>query len=77
MLQEAGVRLKGDLLVAAVVGEIECGAVDDGRQLYSGPSFRGAGMGTEFMLRHGVLPDMAVIGEPTGLRVQCGNEGYV
>lgn len=77
MLKDAGVRLKGDLLIAAVVGEIECGAVDDGRQSYSGPSFRGSGMGSEFMLRHGVIADMVVIGEPTGLRVQCGNEGYV
>jgi acetylornithine deacetylase/succinyl-diaminopimelate desuccinylase-like protein len=77
MLLQAGVRLKGDLLIAAVVGEIECGAVQDSRQMYSGPAYRGAGMGTEFMLRHGVVADMAIIGEPTGLRVQCGNEGYI
>src|SRR5262249_36291313 len=77
MLRQAGVQLKGDLLIAAVVGEIECGPVQDSRQMYSGPAYRGAGMGTEFMLRHGVVADMAIIGEPTGLRVQCGNEGYI
>ena len=77
MLMEAGVRLKGDLLTAAVVGEIELSPVDDGLHSYDGRSYRGAGLGTEYMLRHGVTADMAIIGEPTGLRVQCGNAGYV
>jgi len=77
MLKEAGLRLKGDLLITAVVGETEVSSVDAGWQSFSGPAYRGAGLGTEFMLRHGVTADMAVIGEPTGLRVQCGNAGYV
>jgi acetylornithine deacetylase len=77
MLLEAGARLKGDLLTTAVVGELEVSAVEDTLHSYSGPKYRGCGIGTEFMLRHGVIADMAVIGEPTGLRVQCGNTGYI
>ncbi len=77
MLLEAGVRLKGDLLTTAVVGEMEVSPVDDGLQLFTGAAYRAAGQGTEFMLRHGVIADEVVIGEPTGLRVQCGNAGYI
>ena len=77
MLLEAGVQLDGDLLTTAVVGELEVSAVEDTLHSYSGPVYRGCGIGTEFMLRHGAIADMAVIGEPTGLRVQCGNTGYI
>lgn len=54
MLLEAGVSLRGALMVTAVVGEIECTPVDDGLHSYSGAAYRGCGLGTEFMLRHGV-----------------------
>jgi acetylornithine deacetylase len=77
MLMKSGVRLRGSLMTAAVVGECELAAVEDQINTFSGARYRGGGIGTEFMLRQGFMADMAIIGEPTGLRVQCGNAGYV
>jgi acetylornithine deacetylase/succinyl-diaminopimelate desuccinylase-like protein len=73
MLERAGVRLRGDVVVEGVVGEIEKGPVDQ----FQGAAYRGGGMGTAFACHHGVLCDYALDAEPTGLRIQPGNEGYV
>ena len=73
MLQKAGVKLKGDLIISGVVGEIEKAAV--GR--FSGKAYRGAGVGARFMMDHGVTADMCIIGEPTGLQLQIGNCGLI
>ncbi len=72
-LQKAGVPLRGDVLMTGVVGEIEKAPIDQ----YQGCEFRGGGSGTRWLVQHGVLSDLAIIGEPTGLRVQPGNTGYV
>jgi len=72
-LQRAGVRLKGDVIVSGVVGEIEKAQV--GR--FHGKSYRGAGVGARYMMDHGVTADMCIIGEPTGLHLQIGNAGLV
>lgn len=64
-LQRAGVKLKGDLIIAAVAGEIEktqCGE-------FQGKEYRGYGAGTHYLVNHGVLPDMCILGEPTDMRV--------
>ncbi len=64
-LQRAGVRLKGDVIIAAVAGEIEkaqCGE-------FKGKEYRGYGCGTHYLVNHGVLPDMCILGEPTDMRV--------
>ena len=71
--QKAGVKLKGDLVIAGVVGEIEKAQV--GR--FHGKEYRGAGAGARYLMDHGVLADMCVIGEPTGLHLQIGNAGLV
>lgn len=73
ILERAGVRLLGDVVIEGVVGEIEKGPVDQ----YQGAQYRGGGMGTAFACHHGVLCDYALDAEPTGLRVQPGNEGYI
>jgi acetylornithine deacetylase/succinyl-diaminopimelate desuccinylase-like protein len=70
-LQKAGVKLKGDLIVAGVVGEIEKAQV--GR--FQGKTYRGAGVGARYLMDHGVMADMCIIGEPTGLQLQIGNSG--
>jgi acetylornithine deacetylase len=73
MLQRAGLTPSGDLLVAGVVGETEKAAVNQ----HSGPTVRAGGWGTIYAAYHGVLADAAIIGEPTGLRLQTGNSSYV
>ena len=70
-IQKAGVKLKGDLIIAGVVGEIEKAQV--GR--FQGKTYRGAGVGARYLMDHGVMADMCIIGEPTGLQLQIGNSG--
>jgi acetylornithine deacetylase len=72
-LRDAGIRLKGDIIVAGVVGEIEKAPIDQ----YQGPEYRGGGCGTRWLVLQGVTSDVAIIGEPTGLRIQPGNTGYL
>ena len=64
-LQRAGVKLKGDVIVAAVAGEIEKTQWGE----HKGKEYRGYGFGTHYLVNHGVLPDMCILGEPTDLRV--------
>ncbi len=73
MLRKAGARLKGDLIISGVVGEIEKAQV--GR--FQGKTYRGAGVGARYMMDHGVTADMCIIGEPTGLHLQIGNAGLI
>jgi acetylornithine deacetylase len=71
-LQRAGVELVGDVLVAGVVGETEKAPIDQ----YKGAEFRGGKTGSRYMVTHGVTADFAIIGEPTGMRLQIGETGY-
>src|SRR5215468_8048705 len=64
-LQRAGVKLKGDVIIAAVAGEIEKTQWGE----YKGKEYRGYGFGTHYLVNHGVLPDMCILGEPTDMRV--------
>jgi acetylornithine deacetylase len=64
-LQRAGVKLKGDVIVAAVAGEIEKTQWGD----FKGKEYRGYGFGTHYLVNHGVLPDMCILGEPTDMHV--------
>lgn len=73
-LKRAGVKLEGDLLIAAVVGEIEKTQWSDE---FVGKEFRGYGVGTHHLVNHGVLPDMCILGEPTDLQLVLGHYGTV
>jgi acetylornithine deacetylase/succinyl-diaminopimelate desuccinylase-like protein len=64
-LKRAGVRLQGDVIVAAVTGEIEKTQWGE----FKGKEYRGYGVGTHYLVNHGVLPDMCILGEPTDMRV--------
>jgi len=64
-LQRAGVRLKGDVIVAAVAGEIEKTQWGE----FKGKEYRGYGFGTHYLVNHGILPDMCILGEPTDTHV--------
>jgi acetylornithine deacetylase/succinyl-diaminopimelate desuccinylase-like protein len=73
-VQRAGVKLDGDVLIAAVVGEIEKTQWSDE---FVGKEYRGYGAGTHYMVNHGVLPDMCVLGEPTDMQVILAHYGSV
>lgn len=73
MLRDGSATLPGEIVVAGVVGEIEKGPVD----LWQGRSYRGGGLGARFMVNHGVTADFCINGEPTALRLQTGNAGYL
>ena len=71
-LQRAGVRLKGDVILGAVAGEIE--KTQWGEE-YTGKEYRGYGVGTHYLVNHGVLPDMCILGEPTDMKLVLGHFG--
>jgi 2-keto-4-pentenoate hydratase/2-oxohepta-3-ene-1,7-dioic acid hydratase in catechol pathway/acetylornithine deacetylase/succinyl-diaminopimelate desuccinylase-like protein len=60
-LIEDGVRLKGDVLVAAVAGEIEK-TQEGGAQ---GAEYRGYAAGSRYLVGHGGAADLCILGEPT------------
>ena len=64
-LMRAGVKLKGDFIIAAVAGEIEKTQWGD----FKGKEYRGYGFGTHYLVNHGILPDMCILGEPTDMHV--------
>jgi acetylornithine deacetylase len=64
-LHRAGVKLKGDVIIAAVAGEIEKTQWGE----YQGKEYRGYGCGTHYLVNHGVIPDMCILGEPTDMHV--------
>jgi len=70
-LQDAGVRLKGDVLIAAVAGEIEKTQYLDA----TGGEFRGYAAGTRYLVTHGGVADMCLLGEPTEGAVVLGHFG--
>jgi len=70
-LQDAGTRLRGDLLVAAVCGEIEKTQYGDAQ----GAEFRGYAAGTRYLVSHGGVADMCLLGEPTEGKVVLGHFG--
>jgi acetylornithine deacetylase len=70
-LRDAGVRLRGDLLVAAVCGEIEKTQYGEA----TGPEYRGYAAGTRYLVSHGGVADMCLLGEPTEGKVVLGHFG--
>jgi acetylornithine deacetylase len=64
-LQRAGIKLKGDVIIAAVAGEIEKAQWGD----FKGKEYRGYGYGTHYLVNHGIVPDMCILGEPTDMHV--------
>src|ERR687896_165973 len=60
-LLEDGVRLRGDVLLAAVAGEIEKTQQGDAQ----GAEYRGYAAGSRYLVTHGGAADMCIVGEPT------------
>ena len=70
-LQDAGVRLRGDVMIAAVCGEIEKTQHGDAQ----GAEYRGYAAGTRYLVSHGGVADMCLLGEPTEGKVVLGHFG--
>src|SRR5579884_1084659 len=58
-IQRSGVRLRGDLVVACVVGELQ------------------GGIGTDALIRDGLVPHYAIVPEPTWLNVRTIHAGVL
>jgi acetylornithine deacetylase len=70
-LQDEGVRLRGDVLIAAVSGEIEKTQQGDEQ----GAEFRGYAAGSRYLVGHGGAADMCILGEPTENKVVLAHFG--
>lgn len=64
-LVESGLTLKGDLILAAVAGEISRTPVGP----YQSGSYRGEGTGTRHLLTHGIQSDYAIVADRSGLSI--------
>jgi acetylornithine deacetylase/succinyl-diaminopimelate desuccinylase-like protein len=60
-IKDAGVKLKGDLLLMAVVGEIGVEPVDE----FQSPQYLAKEPGTRFAITHGGVADYALVAEGT------------
>ena len=71
-IRSAGLKLKGDLLIAGVSGEIEKSPHGD----FTGPQFQGYGVGSKHLVTHGGVADACILGEPTNMKLvpsHCGS----
>lgn len=70
-IKESGVPLRGDLIIAGVAGEVSRAPVDQ----YQGHYYRSKGIGTRYLLTHGIVSDYAIVADVShfGLTwAQCG-----
>jgi acetylornithine deacetylase len=70
-LADDEVRLRGDVVVAAVCGEIEKAQFGDAQ----GAEFRGYATGSRHLVMHGGVADMCILGEPTEGKIVVGHFG--
>jgi len=72
-LKESGVRLKGDAVFAAVVGEISRTPIGP----WQGQEYRGEGVGTRHLLTHGMHTDYAVVADGSDMNIVWTQTGVV
>lgn len=72
-IKEAGVPLKGDLLLCPVVGEIDQEPVDE----FQGHRYLAEDIGTRYLISHGAVPDYALVAEATNLKAGWVEAGKV
>ncbi len=72
-LQRSGVKLKGDVVLAAVVGEISRTPVGP----WQTKEYRGEGAGTRHLLTHGMHTDYAVVADGSDLNIVWTQTGVV
>jgi acetylornithine deacetylase/succinyl-diaminopimelate desuccinylase-like protein len=74
-LLEAGVPLRGDVVLTSVAGETGAAPVDE----YEGVAYEGKGFGSSYLVRHGVRGDCALVAETTDFGLcwfNCGAAYY-
>jgi acetylornithine deacetylase len=71
-LRDAGVRLRGDVMIACVCGEIE---KTQWHPDFVGSEYRGYASGSRFLTSHGAVTDMCILGEPTEQKIVLGHYG--
>ena len=72
-LKASAVRLKGDVVLAAVVGEISRTPIGP----WQGQEYRGEGVGTRHLLSHGMHTDYAVVADGSDLNIVWTQTGVV
>ena len=72
-LIEDGVRLRGDLIVAAVCGEIEKTQQGEAQ----GAEYRGYAAGSRYLVGHGGAADVCILGEPTENKLVLAHFGTI
>ena len=72
-LRDAGVRLRGDVLLAAVAGEIEKTQQGEAQ----GAEYRGYAAGSRHLVTHGGVADMCILGEPTENKLVLAHFGTI
>jgi len=70
-VRKSGLPLKGDLILAAVAGEISRTPIGP----YQSGSYRGEGTGTRHLLTHGVQSDYAIVADRSGLSIVWAQNG--
>jgi acetylornithine deacetylase len=73
-LRDAGVQLRGDVMIACVSGEIE---KTQWHPDFVGREYRGYAAGSRFLAAHGAVTDMCILGEPTEQKIVLGHYGAV
>src|SRR5205823_4354836 len=73
-LQDGGARLRGDVMIAAVAGEIEKTQWGDD---FRGREYRGYAAGSRHLVGHGGAADMCILGEPTEQKVVLAHFGTI
>jgi acetylornithine deacetylase/succinyl-diaminopimelate desuccinylase-like protein len=72
-LKNSGVRLKGDVILAAVVGEISRSPIGP----FQSQDYRGEGVGTRHLLTHGMHSDYAVCCDGSDMNIVWTQTGVV
>ncbi|HSE90930.1 MAG TPA: M20/M25/M40 family metallo-hydrolase, partial [Candidatus Binatia bacterium] len=70
-LKQSGVELNGDLILAAVAGEISRTPIGP----YQSGSYRGEGTGTRHLLTHGIQSDYAICADRSGHSIVWAQNG--
>lgn len=70
-LIKSGIKLKGDLILAAVAGEISVAPIGP----YQGARYHAEGWGTRYLLTHGVQSDYAICADGSGLALTNAQAG--
>lgn len=72
-LEKSGVKLKGDLTIAAVVFETGAASVDE----FQGSRYPGEGFGSRWLVDRGITADYALIGDTSEFGIITSECGYM